>query len=167
MPWVSFALPATGRSGGHSIPGNGTPGRAQPPAGERDRLVIVQRVLGHHTRNKLIGVQEKLVAVDAGYRLPLWLVNSHFLTALTSAFDNKVAVLSSDESIVSVTDPNLPTSASASLPLRASRSKNALPFQILASDLRLDKPLVHPPSLKKFLGLNTSLARPYRRACSP
>jgi hypothetical protein len=56
-------------------------------------------------RNKLIEVQEKLVAVDAGYRLPSWLVNSHFLTALTSAFDNKVAVLSSDESIVSVTDP--------------------------------------------------------------
>lgn len=56
-------------------------------------------------RNKLVEIQEKLVAVDAGYRLPSWLVNSHFLTALTSAFDNKVAVLSSDESIVSVTDP--------------------------------------------------------------
>lgn len=56
-------------------------------------------------RNKLVEVQEKLVAVDAGYRLPAWQVNSHFLTALTSAFDNKVAVLSSDESIVSVTDP--------------------------------------------------------------
>ena len=51
-------------------------------------------------RNKLIEIQEKLVAVDTGYRLPSWLVNSHFLTALTSAFDNKVAVLSSDESIV-------------------------------------------------------------------
>jgi hypothetical protein len=56
-------------------------------------------------RNKLVEVQEKLVAVDTGYRLPSWQVNSHFLTALTSAFDNKVAVLSSDESIVSVTDP--------------------------------------------------------------
>jgi hypothetical protein len=56
-------------------------------------------------RNKLVKVQESLLAVDAGYRLPAWQVNSHFLTALTSAFDNKVAVLSSDESIVSVTDP--------------------------------------------------------------
>jgi hypothetical protein len=56
-------------------------------------------------RNKLVEVQEKLMAVDTGYRLPAWQVNSHFLTALTSAFDNKVAVLSSDESIVSVTDP--------------------------------------------------------------
>ncbi|PSN61599.1 hypothetical protein BS50DRAFT_625033 [Corynespora cassiicola Philippines] len=56
-------------------------------------------------RNKLVEVQESLLAVDAGYRLPVWQVNSHFLTALTSAFDNKVAVLSSDESIVSVTNP--------------------------------------------------------------
>ena len=56
-------------------------------------------------RNKLVEVQENLMAVDMGYRLPAWQVNSHFLTALTSAFDNKVAILSSDESIVSITDP--------------------------------------------------------------
>ncbi|PSN59234.1 hypothetical protein BS50DRAFT_682372 [Corynespora cassiicola Philippines] len=50
-------------------------------------------------RNKLVEVQESLLAVDAGYRLPAWQVNSHFLTALTSAFDNKVAVLSSESYI--------------------------------------------------------------------
>ena len=56
-------------------------------------------------RNKLVELQEKLMAVDTGYRLPAWQVNSHFLTALSSAFDNKVAILSSDESIVSIKDP--------------------------------------------------------------
>ena len=66
-------------------------------------------------RNKLVEVQEKLMAVDAGSRLPSWQVSSHFLTALSSAFDNKVVILSSDESIVSIKDPKgLSDSASGS-----------------------------------------------------
>ena len=56
-------------------------------------------------RNKLVEIQERLVAISPGYRLPPWQVNSHFLGGLTPAFDNKVAVLSADRSIVSVDDP--------------------------------------------------------------
>lgn len=56
-------------------------------------------------KRQLNKIQARLRAVNEGYKIPLWMLNSAFLCKLSPMFDNRVSVLNADKQITDLRNP--------------------------------------------------------------